>query len=36
MHVGTVDAPVTVGDVKQIAVEFRKAVGKGAEFTVDD
>ncbi|MGA2530720.1 MAG: site-specific DNA-methyltransferase, partial [Acidimicrobiales bacterium] len=24
VHVGTVDAPVTVGDVKQIAVEFRK------------
>jgi adenine specific DNA methylase Mod len=31
VHVGTVDAPVTVGDVKQIAVEFRKAVGKGAD-----
>ncbi|MGA2531233.1 MAG: site-specific DNA-methyltransferase, partial [Acidimicrobiales bacterium] len=29
VHVGTVDAPVTVGDVKQIAVEFRKTVGKG-------
>ena len=31
VHVGTVDAPVTVGDVKQIAVEFRKAVGKGVD-----
>jgi len=29
VHVGTVDAPVTVGDVKQIAIEFRKAIGKG-------
>jgi len=29
VHVGTVDAPVTVGDVKQIAMEFRKTVGKG-------
>ena len=27
VHVGTVDAPVTVGDVKQIVAEFRKAVG---------
>jgi len=31
VHVGTVDAPVTVGDVKQIAVEFRKTVGKGTD-----
>ena len=29
VHVGTVDAPVTVGDVKQIVSEFRKAVGTG-------
>ncbi len=29
VHVGTVDAPITVGDVKQIVVEFRKAVGTG-------
>ena len=39
VHVGTVDAPVTVGDVKQILVEFRKAVGTGesapSEQTVD-
>lgn len=39
VHVGTVDAPVTVGDVKQILAEFRKAVrtGKTApkEQTVD-
>jgi adenine-specific DNA-methyltransferase len=31
VHVGTVDAPVTVGDVKQIAAEFRKVVGTGAD-----
>lgn len=31
VHVGTVDAPVTVGDVKQIAAEFRKAIGTGKE-----
>jgi DNA modification methylase len=30
VHVGTVDAPVTVGDVKQIATEFRRATGTGA------
>ncbi|MDP9336687.1 MAG: site-specific DNA-methyltransferase [Actinomycetota bacterium] len=27
VHVGTVDAPVTVGDIRQIATEFRKACG---------
>jgi hypothetical protein len=31
VHVGSVDAPVTVGDVKQIAVEFKKAVGTGKD-----
>jgi DNA modification methylase len=31
VHVGTVDAPVTVGDVKQVASEFQRAVGTGAE-----
>jgi len=31
VHVGTVDAPVTVGDIKQIVAEFRKAVGTGEE-----
>jgi len=31
VHVGTVDAPVTVGDVKQIATEFRKVVGTGED-----
>ena len=31
VHVGTVDAPVTVGDVKQVAVEFRRAVGTGKQ-----
>lgn len=29
VHIGTVDAPVTVGDVKQVVAEFRKAVGTG-------
>ena len=29
VHVGTVDAPVTVGDIKQIVAEFQKAVGTG-------
>jgi DNA modification methylase len=29
VHVGTVDAPVTAGDVTQIATEFRRAVGAG-------
>jgi adenine-specific DNA-methyltransferase len=29
VHVGTVDAPVTVGDVKQIVAEFRRAIGTG-------
>ena len=31
VHVGTVDAPVTVGDVKQIATEFRRAMGSGKD-----
>ncbi|MGH2852634.1 MAG: site-specific DNA-methyltransferase [Solirubrobacteraceae bacterium] len=31
VHVGTVDAPITVGDVRQIVVEFRKAVGTGKD-----
>ena len=31
VHVGTVDAPVTVGDVKQIATEFRRAIGTGKD-----
>jgi adenine-specific DNA-methyltransferase len=31
VHIGTVDAPVTVGDVKQIASEFRQAIGTGAD-----
>lgn len=31
VHVGTVDAPVTVGDVKQIVAEFRKTVGTGKD-----
>jgi adenine-specific DNA-methyltransferase len=31
VHVGAVDAPVSVGDVAQIAAEFRRAVGTGKE-----
>jgi len=31
VHVGTVDAPVTNGDVTQIIAEFRKAVGTGKD-----
>jgi len=31
IHVGTVDSPVTVGDVAQIAAEFKKAVGTGKD-----
>jgi adenine-specific DNA-methyltransferase len=31
VHIGTVDAPVTVGDVRQIAVEFRRAIGTGED-----
>jgi len=31
VHVGTVDAPVTVGDVKQIVADFRRAVGTGSD-----
>ena len=31
VHVGTVDSPITVGDVKQIVAEFRKAVGTGKD-----
>jgi DNA modification methylase len=31
VHVGTVDAPVTVGDVRQIVAEFRKVVGTGKD-----
>jgi adenine-specific DNA-methyltransferase len=31
IHVGTVDAPGTVGDIRQIAMEFRKMVGTGKD-----
>jgi len=31
VHVGAVDAPVSPGDVSQIALEFRKATGSGAD-----
>jgi adenine specific DNA methylase Mod len=31
VHVGAVDAPVTVGDVANIAAEFRRAVGTGPD-----
>jgi hypothetical protein len=31
VHIGTVDAPVTSGDIKQMVAEFRKAVGTGKD-----
>jgi len=31
VHVGTVDAPVTVSDITQIASEFRRAIGTGVD-----
>jgi adenine-specific DNA-methyltransferase len=31
VHVGAVDSPVSDGDVRQMAVEFKKAIGKGAD-----
>ncbi len=31
IHVGAVDAPVSVGDIPNIAAEFRKAVGTGKD-----
>jgi len=31
VHVGAVDAPISPGDVTQIALEFRKAVGSGTD-----
>lgn len=31
IHVGAVDAPVSVGDVTQIAAEFRRAIGTGKD-----
>jgi adenine-specific DNA-methyltransferase len=31
VHVGAVDAPVSPGDVQQIALEFRKATGSGPD-----
>jgi len=31
VHVGTVDAPVTAGDVRQIVEEFQKAIGTGKD-----
>ena len=33
VHVGTVDAPVTVGDVRQIVTEFRKTLGREGRAT---
>ena len=29
VHVGAVDAPISIGDVSNIAIEFRKAIGTG-------
>ena len=34
VHVGAVDAPVSVGDVTNIAAEFRKAIGTGKDAPV--
>ncbi len=31
VHVGSVDGPVSTGDVAQMAVEFKKFIGKGAD-----
>jgi DNA modification methylase len=31
VHVGPVDSPISPGDVTQIAIEFRKAIGTGAD-----
>lgn len=31
VHVGAVDAPISVGDIQQIVIEFKKAIGSGAE-----
>src|SRR5207237_2931350 len=31
VHVGSVDAPISPGDVGQIAMEFRRAMGTGAD-----
>jgi hypothetical protein len=31
VHVGAVDAPVSVGDVSQIAAEFKRAIGTGKD-----
>jgi len=31
VHIGGVDAPVSVGDVTQIAAEFKKAIGTGKD-----
>jgi len=31
VHVGSVDSPVTVGDVRQMAMEFGRVVGTGAD-----
>jgi adenine-specific DNA-methyltransferase len=31
VHVGAVDAPVSVGDLTQIAVEFKRAIGTGKD-----
>jgi hypothetical protein len=31
VHVGSVDAPVSAGDVRQIAMEFKRATGTGSE-----
>jgi DNA modification methylase len=31
VHIGTVDAPVTAADIKQVVIEFRKTIGTGKD-----
>ena len=31
VHVGSVDSPVALGDVRNIAIDFRRAIGSGAD-----
>ena len=35
IHVGSIDAPVSIGDIKSIVQEFWKTVGKSAELTTN-
>ena len=33
-HIGALDAPISPGDVQQIALEFRKATGTGKDAPI--